>query len=86
MPLDFGRSDFRFDGDYIHFRISIAEIPIRCAVTAQYLAAYAARHGLPQGRCRATFVIARPEIENIALKLFRSGSERPLITNSDLPD
>jgi hypothetical protein len=81
MPL----SDFRFDGDYIHFNLRDGDgALVPCAVTADYLYTRAQASGMKDQNARAIFVLFRSEIESVAMMKFRAGTERPLLVKADL--
>ena len=74
----------RFDGQYIHFKISKDGITAHCAVTVNYLERLAARNGLAPDSFRATFALHRAKIEALALSKLLDGEARPLLTAYDL--
>ena len=86
MPLSNWRhTEFRFDGDYVHFRMDDERgAVVYCAVMADYLDARAALVGLPAQGCRASFSIFRSDIEVVASELFDRGIERPIVTPGEL--
>lgn len=86
MPLSVEKHpEFRFDGDYIHFKMNDQEgTEVCCAVMVDYLAARALVSGMEARSLRATFTEFRSDIAAIASAKYDQGIERPLITPSDL--
>ena len=86
MPLSIEKHpEFRFDGDYIHFKAdNDAGRVVCCAVMVDFLTARAAVSGMEAETVRATFMMFRPEIAEIASAKYDQGIERPVITPNDL--
>jgi hypothetical protein len=85
MPLTNGRfPEFRFDGDYVHFKMEDGDATIECAVTSDYLHVRALAAGLSNQHTRAVFILFRDEIERLASEKYDGGSERPLVVTADV--
>ena len=86
MPLTNGRfMEFRFDGEYIHFKLEDGPAVVECAVTAEFLDARAWSDGMRDQPRRAIFMLYRKEIEHLASAKYDMGSDRPLIMHHDVP-
>ena len=84
MPLTNGSIKFRFDGEYVHFKMEDTGAVVSCAVMAEYLAARGERDGIRDQSYRALFTLYRTDIERIASAKYDTGIDRPIITASDL--
>lgn len=76
--------DSGFDGNYIHFELTINGINVACAVTADCLALIAQRNRLSLDSYQATFGLFRDEIEAIAARKYIEGDKGLLIKAADL--
>ena len=86
MPLTNGRwPEFRFDGDYVHFRMEDGNQIVNCAVTMDFLDSISQRDGVNLRHHRTIFALFRDEIERIASAKYDAGSDRPLLTSYDVP-
>ena len=84
MPLAKGRfSDFRFDGDYIYFKMEDGDAIVPCVVTVEFLHAIAKKHGYTDQGARAIFVLFRREVEELCSSKYDQGNLRPLIVTAD---
>ena len=75
-----------FDGNQIHFMITVNGDCVACCITADCLAYIAEKNRLSRDSYRATFGLHHHEIEALARLKFLSGVERPVITAADLED
>ena len=86
MPLHNGMfPEFRYDGQYIHFRMEDGPAVVRCAVTTDFLDALARTDAIGLKHHRTLFALYRDEVERIASQKYDAGDGMPLVTTSDLP-
>ena len=86
MPLHNGMfPEFRYDGQYIHFRMEDGPVVVRCAVTTDFLDALARTDAIGLKHHRTLFTLYRDEVERIASRKYDAGDGMPLVTTSDLP-